>query len=105
MSAVAESGATTRPPLVRIAGVDKHFGDVQVLHCVDLDVAAGEVVAIIGPSGSGKSALRPPTEAPLQHQPHHRDRPGRSRPSPRIWVLRVGKVLVAVMSLPSGPRK
>jgi glutamate transport system ATP-binding protein len=57
VSAVAETRASSRPPLVRIAGVDKHFGDVQVLHGIDLDVAAGEVVVIIGPSGSGKSTL------------------------------------------------
>ncbi|MFJ2095455.1 amino acid ABC transporter ATP-binding protein [Streptomyces sp. NPDC087901] len=57
MSAVTNSGADPRPPLVRITGVDKHFGDVQVLHGVDLDIAAGEVVVIIGPSGSGKSTL------------------------------------------------
>jgi glutamate transport system ATP-binding protein len=44
-------------PLVRIAGVDKHYGHHQVLHNVDLDVAAGEVVVVIGPSGSGKSTL------------------------------------------------
>ncbi|WP_335974389.1 MULTISPECIES: amino acid ABC transporter ATP-binding protein [Streptomycetaceae] len=50
MSASAE-------PLVRIAGVNKHFGRTQVLHDIDLDVAAGEVVVVIGPSGSGKSTL------------------------------------------------
>jgi glutamate transport system ATP-binding protein len=49
--------STSTEPLVRIAGVDKHFGDTQVLYGIDLDVAAGEVVVVIGPSGSGKSTL------------------------------------------------
>jgi glutamate transport system ATP-binding protein len=44
-------------PLVRISGVDKQFGDVQVLHSIDLEIMAGEVVVIVGPSGSGKSTL------------------------------------------------
>jgi glutamate transport system ATP-binding protein len=49
--------STSTEPLVRIAGVDKHFGRTQVLHGIDLDVTAGEVVVVIGPSGSGKSTL------------------------------------------------
>jgi polar amino acid transport system ATP-binding protein len=44
-------------PLLRLAGVHKRFGNVPVLHGIDLDVAEGEVVAILGPSGSGKSTL------------------------------------------------
>jgi glutamate transport system ATP-binding protein len=49
---------TTSPePLVRLAGVNKWFGDLHVLQDVDLEVARGEVVVIIGPSGSGKSTL------------------------------------------------
>ncbi|HVL71407.1 MAG TPA: amino acid ABC transporter ATP-binding protein [Beijerinckiaceae bacterium] len=44
-------------PIVRIRGVTKSFGTNRVLKGVDLDVARGEVVAIIGPSGSGKTTL------------------------------------------------
>ncbi|MEP7054674.1 MAG: amino acid ABC transporter ATP-binding protein [Actinomycetota bacterium] len=44
-------------PLVQVEGVNKHFGQVQVLHDINLSVAGGEVVVVIGPSGSGKSTL------------------------------------------------
>ena len=44
-------------PLVQISGVQKHFGDLHVLKDIDLEVAAGEVVLVLGPSGSGKSTL------------------------------------------------
>jgi glutamate transport system ATP-binding protein len=47
----------TAPPMVRMAGVDKHFGDLHVLRDIDLEVARGEVVVVLGPSGSGKSTL------------------------------------------------
>ncbi|GAA3889107.1 amino acid ABC transporter ATP-binding protein [Streptomyces sedi] len=46
-----------RRPMVEVRGVRKSFGDVEVLHGVDLDVHAGEVATILGPSGSGKSTL------------------------------------------------
>ena len=42
---------------VEIRGADKSFGSNHVLKKIDLDIAKGEVVAIIGPSGSGKSTL------------------------------------------------
>jgi len=45
------------PALVRLEGVNKFFGDHHVLTDVDLDIAAGEVLVVIGPSGSGKSTL------------------------------------------------
>jgi glutamate transport system ATP-binding protein len=44
-------------PLVTLRGVNKHFGSLHVLRDIDLEIAAGEVVVVIGPSGSGKSTL------------------------------------------------
>jgi len=44
-------------PILRITGLRKSFGDLTVLKNVDLDVAQGERIAIIGGSGSGKSTF------------------------------------------------
>jgi lipoprotein-releasing system ATP-binding protein len=44
-------------PVVRVNGVDKWYGQTQVLFNIDLEVGAGETVCLIGPSGSGKSTL------------------------------------------------
>ncbi len=42
---------------IEIRGLCKKFGDNVILDHVDLDIEKGEVVAIIGPSGTGKSTL------------------------------------------------
>ncbi len=47
----------TANSIVRIAGLNKWFGDFHVLRDIDLDVGKGERIVICGPSGSGKSTL------------------------------------------------
>ncbi|HKF63541.1 MAG TPA: ectoine/hydroxyectoine ABC transporter ATP-binding protein EhuA [Dongiaceae bacterium] len=44
-------------PLIRFHQVRKSYGELRVLDDLDLDIAAGEKVAIIGPSGSGKTTI------------------------------------------------
>lgn len=54
---MAENANGALEPVVRIEGLRKSFGGVEVLRDVNLSVMPGEVVTIIGPSGSGKSTL------------------------------------------------
>lgn len=44
-------------PLLKVRGLDKHFGPVQALYKVDLDLPAGQVTALCGDNGAGKSVL------------------------------------------------
>lgn len=43
--------------MISVRGLTKRFGDNTVLDGIDLDIRSGERVAIIGPSGTGKSTL------------------------------------------------
>ena len=44
-------------PLIVLENVSKRFGDLQVLHEINLALRRGEVLVIVGPSGGGKSTL------------------------------------------------
>ena len=47
----------TMAPIVRAVDLRKNFGDFAALQGITLDIAAGEVLCVIGPSGSGKSTF------------------------------------------------
>lgn len=48
---------TTAQPMIRMSGVNKHFGDYHALRNINLEVPRGQVIVVLGPSGSGKSTL------------------------------------------------
>jgi ABC-2 type transport system ATP-binding protein len=53
----AATGSSTPEPLAAASAATRRFGDLTVVDAVDLTVAAGEVVGLIGANGAGKTTL------------------------------------------------
>jgi len=90
-------------PIIRLRGVRKAYGELEVLRGVDLDIEAARTVSIIGPSGSGKSTLLRllmmldrPDAGVLEidgESPWQQYRDGRSAPAGEAHLRRVrGKI-------------
>src|SRR5580658_9990787 len=65
----ASSGGDDAEPLLKLRGIDKHFGPVQALYGVNLDLPAGQVTGLCGDNGAGKSVLTRCIAG--VHQPDH----------------------------------
>src|SRR5246127_3587470 len=67
--ASASSGGDDAEPLLSLRGIDKHFGPVQALYGVNLDLYSGNVTGLCGDNGAGKSVLTRTIAG--AHQPDH----------------------------------
>ena len=47
-------------PVIEIRGLDNHFGEQVIHEALDLDVRRGEILGVVGGSGTGKSVLMRP---------------------------------------------
>ncbi|HEY5215862.1 MAG TPA: ABC transporter ATP-binding protein [Pseudolabrys sp.] len=56
-SPTAAARAAGAEPRIRVRGLGKHYGTLEVFRNIDFDVGEREIVAIVGPSGCGKTTL------------------------------------------------
>ena len=50
-------GSESLEKILEIQTLSAHYGQVEALHSIDLDMCDGELVAVLGPNGAGKSTL------------------------------------------------
>ncbi|MCA0870662.1 ABC transporter ATP-binding protein [Seohaeicola saemankumensis] len=56
-------------PILSIEGLDAHYGDFQALYGLSMQVARGEVAAVIGANGAGKTTLMRSVSGLIRNQP------------------------------------
>lgn len=56
-ASLAEGASASTPPALQVRGLTSHYGRIQALKGVDLDVAEGQLVALVGANGAGKTTL------------------------------------------------
>ena len=54
---VSSHSQKAREAIIQVRGLENRFGDVQVHHNLDLDLYRGEILGVVGGSGTGKSVL------------------------------------------------
>jgi branched-chain amino acid transport system ATP-binding protein len=90
--------------ILRVEGVDLFYGDAQALDGVSLDAEEGELIAIVGANGAGKSSLIRTIagiETPRAGRILFRDRDITGLPSYRICNLGIGQVAEGRQIFPS----
>jgi NitT/TauT family transport system ATP-binding protein len=60
--------ATSSVPRIRVIGLGKYYGALEVFRNIDFDVGGREIVAIVGPSGCGKTTLLRCVDGLLPHE-------------------------------------
>ena len=48
---------SSAPPVLQIRALHSHYGPIQALHGIDIDVRQGQLVALVGANGAGKTTL------------------------------------------------
>jgi len=51
-----QSSIASEPPAIRVRALVKHFGAIEAVRSLDLDVQLGEIFGLIGPDGAGKTS-------------------------------------------------
>ena len=71
MSAVTAAALDPAPvsaePRIRVKGLGKHYGTLEVFRNIDFEVGAREILAVVGPSGCGKTTLLRCVDGLLPH--------------------------------------
>ena len=73
---VVPPGAPTKSPLVELCGASVRFGAVRAVEAATLSVGGGEVLAVVGANGSGKTSLLRLLHGVVGHEGSRRQRAG-----------------------------